>query len=41
MSIKLTQSVEEKEALNQHKLLLLLNNVIKSRTSDLSSDVLG
>ena len=40
MSIKLTKSFQEKEALNQLVLLLLLNNVIQSQTSDLSSDIL-
>ena len=40
MSIKLTKSFQEKEALNQLELLLLLNNVIQSQTSDLSSDIL-
>ena len=40
MGIKLTKSVQEKEASNQLELLLLLNNVIQSLTSVLSSDIL-
>ena len=40
MGIKLTKSVQVKEASNQLELLLLLNDIIQSRTSDLSSDIL-